>query len=263
MSAAHAGDGDGDDVSMAGDGEKDPGDGQDGQGSGGDSGGDGDNVKSDAGSGPALPPESSFACSGLAPIADDVAARTCLDFSDDASGKFAPEGGDWSVADGAYVGTGPLEPVNCAGTGSNITASLLKGVKAADVRVHAQLTGVNRADKVIVLRARDAENRIELNFRSAFEDEGVSHAGDLVVQELVDCTSSFKVMPDVVAIPHDEHDAIDVDVELRGDTLRVSVDGKEVFNDAVTVSVAEGGVGVGVILGGVTRFDDFVVETLK
>jgi hypothetical protein len=43
----------------------------------------------------------------------------------------------------------------------------------------------------------------------------------------------------------------------------VSVNGDEVFNDTVDVSTDAGKVGVGVILGGVTRFDDFVVETLE
>ena len=53
-----------------------------------------------------------------------------------------------------------------------MTASLVNNFSAADVRVHVQMTSINRPDKVIVLRSHDSGDRVELNFIANYEYDG-------------------------------------------------------------------------------------------
>ena len=57
----------------------------------------------------------------------------------------------------------------------------LDNFSAADVRVHVQMTSVDRADKVIVLRSRGSGDCIELNFVAFWDDSGAQQGGVLVI----------------------------------------------------------------------------------
>lgn len=194
--------------------------------------------------------------------------RTCVDFNDPTSvSGWQPDGGEWTFVNEGYVGAGPpLESVTCGETGSLMTASLLPDVVATDLRVRAQLTSVQRVDKVIVLRARDSSNRVELNFRASFDDNGTPQGGDLVVQELVDCLRVERIAPGELPAAHEVGESIDVDISLRGQQLTVLVNGAPVLGGVQgvlpTLTSGPGGVGVGVIADGITRFDDLIVDVL-
>jgi hypothetical protein len=211
-----------------------------------------------------------FSCDDLEPVggAGGASPRECYDFSDPtADGDFTEEGGTWLVTNGAYVGVAPAAPIHCTANGTHMVASLLTGFTATDVRVHVKMTGLNRADKVLVLRAQDDENRIELNFRSNFGDPKPVFGGDLIVQEVVACDGSLLTEEGDVPVPHGPNDTLTVDVELRGRLLQVSVDGSSVFNAelAMLANVGPGGVGFATIAAGnagSARFDDFIVESL-
>lgn len=194
-----------------------------------------------------------------------MSSRLCYDFNDlSDDDDWTPEGGQWAATSaGAYVGIGPAAPVNCpADAGSYMTASLLDGFSAANVRMHVQMTGGAGPDKVLVLRARDGRNRIELNFRSNFGPLSV-HGGDLVVQEIVDCVNADHVPQNTIAIPHAMNDVLDVDLELRGRQLQVWIGGNSVFDAEVPgISTEAGAVGLAVFINGTIRFDNFIVESL-
>jgi len=174
-----------------------------------------------------------------------------------------PDGGTWTVVNGQYVGTGPADPVTCASTGSMMTASLVDNFSAADVRLHVQMTALDRADKVIVLRSRDSGNRIELNFVAYWDYNGVQQGGVLVIQELVNCQLFYRGPTNAPSVPHNIGDTITVDLDLRGTQLTVKVGGAQVFDGALTIATDPGAVGLGVIAGGTARFDDFWVEALN
>ncbi len=174
-----------------------------------------------------------------------------------------PDGGTWTVVNGQYFGTGPDAPVTCVDAGSSMTASLVNNFSAADVRVHVQMTSLDRPDKVIVLRSRDSGNRIELNFIAYWDDNGTPGGGVLVLQELVDCQQSFLLAPNTIPLPHNVGDTLTVDLDLRGTQLTVKVGGAQVFDGALTIPTDPGGVGLGVITGETVLFDDFWVEALN
>jgi hypothetical protein len=187
----------------------------------------------------------------------------CFDFSNTSAGaSWTPDGGTWTVVNGQYVATGPADPVTCVGAGSLMTASLVDNFSAADVRLHVQMTAVDRPDKVIVLRSRDSGDRIELNFVAYWDYNGVQVGGQLIIQELVNCTYFDRSPATPISIPHNVGDPITVDLVLRGTQLTVNFDGSQVFAGAITVATDPGGVGVGVITGGTVIFDDFWVEDL-
>jgi hypothetical protein len=224
-----------------------------------DAGGDGD-AASDGGS-DASPP-STFRCSDLGPADADASSRMCFDFSDPSQGSsWMPEGGTWMLVNGQYIATGPDDPVTCIGAGSLMTASLIDNFSAANVHLHVQMTSLDRPDKVIVLRSRDSGDRIELNFLANYDDNGASEGGNLEIQELVNCAYFTRNAP--IPVPHNIGDTITVDLDLRGTQLTVKVGGSQVFDGALTIATAPGGVGVGVITGGTTLFDDFWVEALN
>jgi hypothetical protein len=195
----------------------------------------------------------------------DASSRACVDFTQTSQGSsWTPEGGAWSVVNGEYVGTGPASPLSCVGGGGSVmTASFLGGFNAADVRLHVQMTSVDRADKVIVLRSRDSGDRIELNFVAHWNDNGTQAGGMLVVQKLVNCEESFLVPPNTVSVPHDVGDTLTVDLELRGTRLTVKVGGAQVFDGTLAIATDPGKVGLAVIFGGTVRFDDLWVEALN
>ena len=207
---------------------------------------------------------SDFECSDLGDQPSDASSRDCFDFSDSASASsWVADGGTWTLDDGGYVGTGPSDPVTCPDAGSLLTASVLEGFSAADVRVHVKMTALVRSDKVIVLRSRDSRNRIELNFRAYYEYEGTQYGGDLIIQELVDCEQTIHVDQGEVSVPHEIGEAITADIELRGNHFTVSVDEAEVFDADLSVATDAGGVGFAVITDATTLYDDFVIEALQ
>ena len=187
----------------------------------------------------------------------------CFDFSSASAGSsWMPDGGTWTVVNGQYIATGPADPVTCVGAGSLMTASLVDNFSAANVRVHVQMTSVDRPDKVIVLRSRDSGNRIELNFLANydFRNSGGRGADDPRARQLR-LLQSRPAGYDLV--PHNIGDTITVDLDLRGTQLTVKVGGAQVFDGAITVATDPGGVGVGVITGATAVFDDFWVEALN
>jgi hypothetical protein len=217
--------------------------------------------------GPFVPPF----CSTWEAHDSGATRQLCFDFSDPASlADFTPEAGTWTVAEGAYNAIGPSAQVLCPGGtdgGSGMTASLLAGVSAQDVRIHAKLTSVEAPDKVLVLRARPGGNRIELNFLANYTYEGEDRGGALHISELVDCVNTTYVDANAsnnrVQIPHAIGQSIVVDVQLVGTQLTVVVDGKQVFDDTLPVSTTPGSVGFAVFRDAETQFDDFLVEVLK
>jgi hypothetical protein len=193
----------------------------------------------------------------------DASSRTCFDFGGTSQGSsWMPDGGTWTVVNGQYLGTGPDAPVTCVGAGSSMTASLVDNFSAADVRLHVQMTSLDRPDKVLVLRSKDSGNRIELNFVAAWDDNGTPGGNVMVIQELVNCQQSFLVPPNTVSVPHNVGDTLTVDLDLRGTQLTVKVGGAQVFDGAITAATDPGGVGLAVITGETVRFDDFWVEAL-
>jgi hypothetical protein len=207
-------------------------------------------------------------CASLGPLPAGVSARQCFDFgaSNDAA-LFTPDAGVWSVADGRYQGIGPEEAASCKADGTWMSGSIFPGLSAADVRVRAELTGVDRPDKVVIVRSAGSSDRIELNFRANFVSGGTTLGGDLIVQQLVDCVGAFRIPEAQVPIPHAVTDTLDVEVELRGQSLLVRVDGEVVLDTVFTtpnlLRSGAGNVGVGVFIGGTVRFDNLVIEALE
>lgn len=179
----------------------------------------------------------------------------CDDFNDGEAGSWTSTGGHFSVSGGRYIGEGPDEVDAGACGASLMTASLREGSGSADVAMHAELRSLERVDKVLVLRASDPSNRIELNFRA-------DPLNDLIVQELVDCELVYHTAEGEIPLPHAMEDTLEIDVELRGDRLIVMRDGELVVDRAFDFANAEGDVGVAVIEGGVTSFDSVWIERL-
>jgi len=200
-----------------------------------------------------------------------AAQQLCNDFTaSTSSAEFTPEAGAWIVSQGSYNASGPSEQIICPGGedgGSGMTASLLAGVSAQDVRIHAKLTSIVAPDKVLVLRSRPGGNRIELNFVANYTYEGEDRGGALHISELVNCVNTVYVDANVgsdrVWIPHAIGQAIVVDLQLVGTQLTVVVDGKQVFDNTLPVSNPSGSVGFAVFRDAETQFDDFLVEVLK
>jgi hypothetical protein len=209
-----------------------------------------------------------FTCPAQVTPDSGVTQQLCFDFGNPANAAaFTPEAGTWSVAGGVYIANGPDAQVTCpGGDGSLMTASVLKGLSARDVRVHAKLLSVQTPDKVLVLRSRPGGNRIEVNFRASFVYQDTPQGGDLNVAELVNCVDTTYVGPDgsrQVSIPHAIGQAIVVDVQLIGQQLTVIVDGRTVFDASVPVSTEPGSVGFAVFSDAVANFDDLLVEVLN
>jgi hypothetical protein len=200
-----------------------------------------------------------FACGSLGPLASDVSQRLCYDFGSASDiSNFTNEAGTWSIEDGTYHGLGPQD------------GQILTTLSAADVRVHARMTSWTSPDKVLVLRSLASGSRIEVNFRSYW---GNQQAGDLVIQSLVDCQQFSYLAPDTIRVPQYPYQAVEVDVQLRGERLTIAMDGKQLYDDSPIATDGDGGtyglptnagsVGFGVFWDGETVFDNLVVEVLK
>lgn len=182
-------------------------------------------------------------------VSEGADATFCDDFREGGDDAWSPEGGSWSIEDGRYVGQGPMEVGGDCGA-SLMTASYRNGSEATDLALHVELGAEARLDKTIVLRARDASNRIELNFRGAPLD-------DLIVQELVDCAVVYHTQEGEVSIAQPEGERIEVEVELVGQHLRVTAGGQVVVDrDYELANTGEGRVGVAVIDNAITTFDN-------
>jgi hypothetical protein len=209
-----------------------------------------------------------FSCSQPVPLDAGISQRLCYDFSDPASASaLVPEAGTWSVAGGIYTAIGPPDQVTCPpGGGTVMTASVLAGLSAKNVRVHARMTSVLGVDKLLVLRSRPGGNRIEINFRANYVDNGKSSGGDLNVADLVDCVDVGDYIqaggPNSILIPHEVGQAIVVDVQLVGQQLTIAVDGNIVFDGSLPLSTNPGSVGFAVFRSSAVLFDDFIVDVL-
>lgn len=172
----------------------------------------------------------------------------CDDFAAGAMDAWEAEAGTWSVVDARLLGEGPetLDGLDCGA--SRMSAALRTGSEASDLAMHVELTAHRRSDQVIVLRASDASNRIELNFRA-------DPYGDLVVQEIVDCEVVFHVPSAMVEVPHAMEQPIAVDVSLVGEHLIVIVDGETVLERDIPFANTTGRQGVAVIDRARTSFD--------
>lgn len=180
----------------------------------------------------------------------------CDDFNDGAAPAWAAETGSWRVQDGLYFGSGPDVASTGVCNATLMNATVREGAVARDVLVHAELTSHARADKTIVLRALDASNRVELNFRAAPLD-------DLIVQEVRDCEETYHTAEGEIPVPHEVGQVLDVEVELREQSLIVTVDGAVVLDREFPLSDREGQVGVAVISqGSLTSFDSIWAQQL-
>jgi hypothetical protein len=180
----------------------------------------------------------------------------CDDFNDGAAPSWATESGSWMVQDGLYFGSGPDTASTSVCSATLMNATMRQGVLAKDVLFHTEMTSHARADKTIVLRALDDSNRVELNFRAA-------PLNDLIVQEVVDCEETYHTAEGEIPVPHAEGQTLDVEVELRGQNLLVTVDGAVVVNREFPLTDREGQVGVAVITeGSLTSFDSIWVQEL-
>lgn len=202
--------------------------------------------------GPPLPDPSTFVCADLPPA---TGPRMCFDFSDGMAAGWTPEGGEWHVLEGMYVGWGPPTPPPPCGA-SLLTASLVDGFTASDVRVHVELTAIQRVDKAIILRSSSAGDRIELNFRARFD---TTDGADVIVQELVGCTPVGHARG---LVPHEVGDTIVVDATLVGTHLTVVVDGVTAIDQSFSFTATTGQVGVALFSSALTAVDSFVAESL-
>lgn len=212
--------------------------------------------------------DDNFSCNTPIPPDAGISQRLCYDFSSVASANdFVPEAGNWSVAGGIYTAIGPAEEVTCPPDGGTVmTASVLAGLSAQNVRVHAKMTSVVGADKLLVLRSRPGGNRIEVNFRANFVYQGQPSGGDLNVADLVDCVDVGDYIDaggaNRILVPHAVGQAIVVDLQLIGQQLTIAVDGQIVFDGSLPLSTKPGSVGFAVFRSTAVLFDDFVVDVL-
>jgi len=197
-----------------------------------------------------LPTASTFSCEDL-----EAEPLLCVDFNDGSMPGFVLEGGTWEVVDGRLVGYGPDAPPGAC-TESLMTHAVLTQTVLQDLVVSVEMTAMERVDKVLLLRAVDGANRLQLNFRALTRD---GNYGDLMIQEIRDCEFNLLTEEGELPIGHEMGDSIDVEVSLVGTRLRVSVDGHVVVNRDFEVAVRAGAVGLGIIDHATTMFDDLVV----
>lgn len=198
-----------------------------------------------------LPNASGFSC-------DDAEGDPlfCADFNDGETRGFDWEGGEWEVVDGRLIGYGPNAATGeCAD--SLMTHAVLTGVRAENVHVTLEMAAMERVDKVVLLRSKDAQNRLQLNFRALTND---GNYGDLMVQETRGCVFTVLTQEGEIAIPHEMGEKIDVEIWLSGVRLKVAVDGHTVLDRDFAINVESGAVGLGVIDHATSVFDDLVIS---
>ena len=187
-----------------------------------------------------------------------ASTETCFDFNEGTASEWTPEAGDWIVSNGAYIGFAQtLDGAICQA--SSMVTSRLNGVVARNVRISLDMTAFDRPDKFVVLRGLDANNRIEINLRARFTDDS---AGDVVVQEISDCTQILHTQWFEVDLPHELEQPLHAEITLIDNNLTVMVDGQMVLSRDFTFPDRAGYVGLGVIEGGTVVFDSFVLEVL-
>ena len=96
--------------------------------------------------------------------------------------------------------------------------------------------------------------------------------GDVVISALYNCHQVFFVLPDAISIPQYDNQPIAVDVQLLGQRLTISLDGRQIYDDTPTATdldsgtrqlpAESGSVGFGVFYDGEVAFDDLIVEVL-
>lgn len=182
----------------------------------------------------------------------------CDDFSTGGADRWSPSGGLWDVIDGRYVGEGTDERFGCGEFPTNQT--LIRDFEARDVDLTLDMASIERVDKIVVLRSADPDNQIEVNFRAERPGE---FPADLIVQERSQCAFTLLTPEFSVLIPpHQVGQTIHVRVQLVHDRLRVWIDGTLVLNRSFPFSERTGALGVDVIGGGVTAFDNVFVHRL-
>lgn len=217
---------------------------------------------------PDVGPQNAFNCNNYVPLVD-TATVGCADFNTNIPAEWVPESGTWDNTNAMYIGMGPLTPPGGVCNVGQINGTILTNSTAQDVYIRARLRSLGRPDKVIILRALDDDNRIELNFRGAFPS---NMGGDLIVQERVNCTLITHNDPavdpnDRILVPHAIGEFIDVEISLIGNALTVAVGGAPIITDRVfsNLTVRTGNVGVGVINSNVNpsslELDYFIYET--
>jgi hypothetical protein len=183
----------------------------------------------------------------------------CDDFSAGTAERWNPQGGVWSVTDGQYIGSGTFDTFSNCGFLTNQT--LIRDLEALDAEVLLDMKSIERVDKLVVLRSADPDNQIELNFRAERPGE---FPADLIVQEKTNCQFTLHTPEFSVLIPpHQLGQAIHSRILLIGRRLLVWIDRALVLNRSFPFSVRTGRLGLGVIEGGVTAFDNVEVHVLK
>ncbi|HET9865582.1 MAG TPA: hypothetical protein VFP37_19250 [Steroidobacteraceae bacterium] len=175
-------------------------------------------------------------------------ADFCDDFSDGVAANWESQGAIWQVIDNEYVGTGTAE---ACGTGFASNETFVRDLVAADVEVRFDMRSLERVDKAIVLRSTGPGDQIELNFRA-------DPFNDVVVQELGAC--QFLFLQSFPA-PHPMGQTVEAHVKLVGNRVVVWLDGELILDRSFPFRAKSGSVGLGVIEGGVTAFDN--VQVLK
>jgi hypothetical protein len=162
----------------------------------------------------------------------------------------------WTVEDGEYVGEGTFNPT-CSGISfDELNGTLIRNLEASNVDIRVDMRSIERVDKGIILRSTGPDNQIELNFRA-------DPFSDLIVQELVDCEFITHLPEFEVLIPHQEGETIHTRVKLIRNHLQVWINGRLVLNRSFPFAAMRGGVGLAVIEGGITAFDNVEVHVLK
>jgi hypothetical protein len=183
---------------------------------------------------------------------------SCFDFNSGLAAEWAPEAGEWFVSNGAYIGhAATLGGAPCQA--SEMVVSMLQGFEARNLRIALDMTAFDRADKFVVLRGLDPNNRIEINFRARFTE---ASPGDLVVQEINDCVQNLHTQWFEVSLPHEVEHPIHAEITLIDDNLTVVVDGNTVISGHYPLTDRSGRVGLGVIDEGTVVFDSILIEKL-
>jgi hypothetical protein len=180
----------------------------------------------------------------------DCNADFCDDFSDGTDAKWNPQGGLWEVIDNEYVGTGVQDACD---TGFSSNETLVRALSARNVELRVDMRSMERVDKGIVLRSSGPGEQIELNFRAA-------PFNDLAVQEISGCVQQVLSFD---PLPHEMGQTIDVQVRLVGNILKVWMDGELVLERCYDFRASSGAVGLAVIDGGVSAFDNVQVDVLN
>jgi hypothetical protein len=184
----------------------------------------------------------------------------CDDFSSGTAERWEPDGGVWTVEDGEYVGEGTSDTFTPCGFILN--QSLIRDLAASDVDIQADMRSIERVDKYIVLRlTKPFDNQIAVNFRAERPGE---FPADLIVQEVIGCefilhTAEFEVL----IPPHQVGETIHVRVKLIGNRVQVWIDNHLVLNRSFPFAATTGRMGLAVIEGGITAFDNVQVHVLK